>query len=57
MAVPGKIYFDIKLLFFYAGLTFPGFGIASGFLWGAHNCMIKDARVKPGNVSRWVWDR
>jgi len=56
VAVPGKIYFDITLLF-SAGLTFSNFGIVSGFLWGAHNCMIKDARVKPGNVSSWVWDR
>lgn len=40
--------------FFNAGLTFPDFGVASGFLRGAHNCMIKGVRVKPGNISRWV---
>lgn len=57
VAVPRKIHFDISLLFFYAGLTFPDLGVASGFLWGAHNCMIKGVRIKPGNTSRRVWDR
>lgn len=44
-------------LFFHAGLTFPDFGVASGFLWGAHNCTIKGVRLKPGNISRSVWVR